>query len=73
MYSWSVSGTFNEVLIEIAEGYTIDTDPVVCGDEEECENLRKEKRQTIFPLIIAPIKHLRTESLKIGSGVFGRS
>lgn len=35
MYSWSVSGTFNEVLIEIAEGYTIDTDPVVCGDEEE--------------------------------------
>lgn len=49
MYSWSVSGTFNEVLIGIAEGYTIDTDPVVCGDEEEWENLRKEKKANHIP------------------------
>lgn len=31
----SLSGTFNEVLIEIAEGHTIDRVSVVCRDEEE--------------------------------------
>lgn len=64
----SLSGTFNEVLIEIAGGYTIDRVSVVCRDEEEWENLRKEAKP--MPSAYCSNKTLRTESVRIKEVLF---
>lgn len=46
MWSSDISGTFNEVLIDTAEGYTIDTIRFVCRDNKDGKNKKGKRKST---------------------------